>query len=245
MDKKRVLLVDSQLFQSHALHRGVGKYSQSLLKELNKKSDLYAKKILIFNDSGIDKHDFQNIKRIANNFDFEFLALHRADTSSFEQYRSIEKINKETLDLYIKDNLPNYLVDFLILSLFQHDECPTFPSLNVRKCLLLYDLIPLLAPNLYLSDPGAATIYLSRYKVLYEADHFFTISQTVATDLSVNLGIPKEHITPIYGAPINRKLFKPKPLKELVNQKFILLPSGNDPRKNNPRAVLAFEAFNR
>lgn len=245
MAKKRVLLIDAQLFQSHALHRGVGKYSLSILKELSKDSGIYTKKVLIFNDSGIDEYDLKRIKEIANSFNVEFLPLHRAWPSNYKHYKNIVKTNKEVLDSYIKDNFPGYPVDFLILSLFQHAECPTFPSLNVRRCLVVYDLIPLLYPDLYLCDLDAAKTYLSRYKVLNEADHFFTISRAVATDLSVNLGIPKDCITPIYGAPIERKHFNPEPVEELVNEEFILLPSGDDPRKNNARAVLAFEAFNR
>jgi len=244
MTKKRALVIDAQLFQSLALHRGVGKYSLSLLKELNNQGGAYTKRILLFNDAGMDDHDLQNIKKQAPGFSFKILPLHREGSSHLKQYKTIEKANKEILDTYIKANLEHYDVDFLILSLFQQNECPTFPSINARKCLLVYDIIPLLFSDLYLRDPATTKAYLARYIVLNEADHFFTISQTVATDITVNLGVPKDRITPIYGAPMNRKLLNPQPLKELVNKQFILLPSGDDPRKNNIRAVLAFEAFN-
>lgn len=244
MEGKRILLVDSQLFQSFALHRGVGKYSFSLLKELEKKADFYDKKVLIFSNSGIDKKDLSSIKQIAKSFDVEFLHLAKADISHAKNYKAIEHTNKATLDSFIKQNFSGCRIDFLILSLFQQEECPTFPTVQVRKCLLVYDLIPLLFPDLYLSNQDIAHSYLSRFKTLYDADHFYTISRAVANDLSIFLGISKDRITPIYGAPIDRKKIKPVRVKNVGDHKFILLPSGDDPRKNNLKAVLAFEAFN-
>lgn len=244
MKEKRVLLVDSQLFQSTALHRGVGKYSFSLLKELATKTDFYQKKVLIFNNSGIDGKDLSRIKRVAKSFGVEFLPLAKADASHAKNFKAIEYTNKAVLDSFIKQNFSDYRVDFLILSLFQQEECPTFPNVKVRKCLLVYDLIPLLFSNLYLSNQDIAHSYLSRFKVLYDADHFYTISRAVANDLSIFLGIPRDRITPIYGAPIARKKIKQASVRSLRDQRFILLPSGDDPRKNNLNAVLAFEAFN-
>ncbi len=245
MLNKKVLILDAQLFQSFSIHRGVGKYSLSLIKEMNINFSLYDRKILIFNDSGFDDKDKRKIKKIASNFEFVFLPLKRTWPNSVDNYRHIENENKEALDIFIRDNFDGCSIDFIILSLFQHHECPTFPSLNVRKSLIVYDLIPLLFPELYLNDETTKQTYLSRFKVLYEADHFFTISLTVANDLSLSLGIPKDYITPILGAPVKRKKLKEKAFTSLQQQRFILLPSGDDPRKNNLRSILAFEIFNR
>ncbi len=245
MKKRRALVIDGQLFQSYAIHRGMGKYSLSLLNELNKIIKLYDKKIIILNNNGIDPEDYKLVKKATSNFKIEKLDLRTSNPQNYKKYRHIEQKNKQILDSYIDKNLKGYEVDFLILSLFQNSECPTFPHKVSTKHILVFDLIPVQFSELYLHEAYTREVYLSRYKVFYEADHFFAISDTVANDLTVHLGIPIDRITPIYGAQISRKNNTPKPYKSLEGMHYILLPTGDDHRKNNKRAIIAFDKANR
>ncbi len=242
---KKVFIADGQLFQSLAFHRGIGKYSLSLLEELDKVPNEYTSRVLVLNDSGMSESDLELIQLKIPTFSVIKLPLHRAGIRDYRNYSAIEAQNKHVLDNYVTENFNDAEVDFLILSLFQETECPTFPSLASKKSVIVYDLIPLQFPQIYLHSDYVEKTYLSRFKVFYEADHFYTISETVANDLTVHLGIPINCITPILGAQIKRKSIKSKSIKSLEDERYVLLPSGDDHRKNNRRAVLAFNEFNR
>ena len=132
-------------------------------------------------------------------------------------------------------------ISFLILSLFIDQVCSAFPSAG-KKILLFYDLIPLQYSERY----GRLTSYhnyLARFKTIFEADLILTISETVADDVALNLGISKTKIVNIDGAPIDRSSKDAKKPGIALNSKFLLMPSGNDIRKNNTRAVQGFEIY--
>lgn len=242
---RRALVIDGQLFQSLAFHRGIGKYSMGLLEELEKTSNFYDLRTIIFNQNGLHDEDLRSIKKIIPSFEIKFLPLGLAGAGNYLKYSKLEAANKKVLDQYINTELMDHRVDFLILSLFQDAEVSTFPSRCGGKYLIVYDLIPIEFPEYYIHDPYTRKVYLSRFKVLNEADHFFTISRTVANDVAIHLGVPPSRVTPILGAQIKRKRIKTKTVKELEGQQYILMPSGDDPRKNNSRAVMAFEEFNK
>jgi len=244
-DKKRTLVVDAQLFQSYSFHRGIGKYSFSLLEALQDKLSMYDHKILVFNESSkyLNDTDMGAIKDATEGFSYVYLDLELLDDAS--QYGKVRSHNKTIIDTYINDHLTDQSVDYLILSLFQETEVPVFPTVCNNRYLIIYDLIPLQFFDPYLKVEHVASNYLSRFDTLVEADHFFTISGSVASDLSLNLGIPKKNITPIYGAPVERRKIATTAINYLADAEIILLPSGDDYRKNNVSAVEAFDRFNK
>jgi len=244
-NKSRTLILDAQLFQSYTFHRGMGKYSLALIEHLADKLPEYKHKILVFNNiSGyLSDEEMDRIKSAAKGFSFEFLDFKHIGNP--DNYHLIKAHNESVIDAYIAKRLPNEEIDYVILGLFQETELSVFPTKCARKAVVVYDIIPLQLFDPYLVDERLAQNYLLRYGTLLEADHFFPISRSVATELSLHLGIPPSRITPIYGAPAKRRHLKTEEVAGLRNTKVILFPSGEDRRKNNELVVRAFDKFNR
>lgn len=222
----------------------MGKYSLALLGELAERLDNYTHKIIVFNNiSGyLSDDEMRYIRDTAKGFSFEFLGFkHLGDAA---EYKSIRQYNRKVIDEYISHRLPEEEVDYLILSLFQETEVSVFPTVCARKAVIVYDLIPLQLFDSYLGVESVAKNYLSRFDTLLEADHFFPISQSVATELSLHLGVPPSRITPIFGAPAKRLHLEPEEMEQLKESRIILFPSGDDVRKNNEKTIKAFEMFN-
>ena len=118
-----------------------------------------------------------------------------------------------------------------------------FPTFG-RKMLLFYDLIPLQHNERY-SLLNSYNNYLARYKIVFEADLILTISQTVADDVALNLGISQSKIFNINGAPIESTIKASKKPNIRLPDRYILMPSGDEIRKNNIRATQGFEAYRR
>lgn len=243
---KRTLIIDCQSLQSPTLHRGIGKYTVALLHALSSLKKDYDQLVLLFNHTKIDNSDQIELDRVAKKYKKWILPLTKTNYHNHCQYSEFAEENRAIIEREIDNVLSGHEVDFLIMSLFQGEECAVFPGNTKRKMLLMYDLIPLQFPQYYLKDSyGEERPYLSRFKELFKADHFFTISVAVANDLALHLGIPAERITPILGAYIKRKGIipkKPRCIEGVSN--FILMPTGDDFRKNNRRAAIAFDNFN-
>ncbi len=243
MVEKRALLIDGQAFQSSAFHRGIGKYSMSLLGAIGHRLDFYEKKIILLNKSNPLSQEQDEVLRLLAK-GFEIISINYELLQGAGTYERVRDYNMSLINRYIAESLSGYSVDFLILSLFQEQEVPVFPTISSNNYLIMYDLIPLQFFTNYLRVESVSENYLCRFDTLMQTDHFFPISTTVANDLTLHLGIPKNRITPIYGAPIKRKLLKKVAKSDVGKNKFILMPSGDDFRKNNQRAALAFSQFN-
>lgn len=240
--KKDVIIFDCQVFQSTAWDRGMGKYSLNLLAALQN-NDLYKYKktyLLFSNAMNLAPEAEADIKKACPEGEFIFIDLKAPKVQPGEDIRPIQKANKKILDEFIS-TLSESEPDYVILSLLIDQYVSAFPN-NSKNILLFYDLIPLQYSERY-GSMWSYPNYLRRFKTIFEADVILTISQTVADDLVVYTGIDSEKIQNINGAPIDRrglKSTKPK-IKQL--DKFVLMPSGNDLRKNNFRAVQGFEEF--
>lgn len=238
-----IMLIDCQVFQTPAWDRGMGKYSLYLLREMyNTGVVKKGSTKLLFNSRLETSDDVRNaVKEACPGVELAFIDLLVPKVNKIMRQKSH---NEVILSEYI-DNLDTHRkVDFLILSLFLDQACPAYPR-NARKLLVFYDLIPLMYFRRYLGV-GPAENYLGHYKTLLETDIFFTISETVANDLTAFLGISPKKIVNINGASISRKDKNArKPQRDAPKKKFILMPSGGELRKNNYRAVQGFESFNR
>lgn len=249
---KTPIVVDCQIFQTFSWQRGMGKYSMELLRaalrrESNKDRALY---LLFNNKTEINEEVREQLDKIAPKAKLVTLDL-SLPKSPREQYsiQPIRKHNKTVTNKFIeeafsKDELPT----FLILSLYLDEVCSVFPDTTKvgQKVLLYYDSIPYLYHLRYGAFPGFFEhYYLPHTASIFEADKVLTISKTVANDLRLYFGIQKERIFNIDGASIPRpsqKAVKPKNWK-YAKDTFVLMPTGQEIRKNNRRAVEAFKAF--
>lgn len=245
---KKILIIDGQVFQTSAWDRGMGKYSLAMLEEMAKLWDSDQTNYLIFNthyslsDEATRALDIAlpNVKRVFLNLHVPANREHEFDAAAM-----IEKTkkNEEILTEFVASIQPRVNkkeVEYFILSLFLDEVCATFPR-NTINTLLFYDLIPLLFAERYSRNENYP-YYLARIPLIFRADKIFAISQTVADDLSIHLGVAPERIVNIQGAPIKRRSVEAKVVAGLSGP-YILMVSGNDIRKNNTNAVRGFEEY--
>lgn len=240
-----VLVFDGQVFQTSAWDRGMGKYSlwlmSSILKELPQKDAVI---YLVFTKNlELSPEARKVLGGIGNNVIHVYLDLAVPTSSDVTQHIANRLKNEIMLDDFISSIVESgYPTKYIILSLFIDQICEVFPS-KTENILLFYDLIPLFYYKYY-STFHTYDMYLAQFKSLISADKIMTISQTVADELSGFVGIPKHKLCNIDGGPIKRDHIQAtKPVSFTVPDEFLLMPSGNDMRKNNARAVQGFEEY--
>ncbi len=237
------IIFDGQVFQSTAWDRGMGKYSLNLLAALHKEDNFKKRQVHIVFAEGmkLSAEAESAIKELCPAARFDFIELRVPKVVPGEDIRPLQRTNKEILGEYVKSLGVDQQPDFVILSLLIDQYVAAFPS-NVNKILLFYDLIPLQYSDRY-GHMWSYPNYLRRFRTIFEADTILTISQTVADDLAVYTGIDTSIIRNIDGGPIERHHLKSKKPSVGLPAKYILMPSGNDLRKNNFRAIQGFEEF--
>jgi len=239
------LVFDGQVFQSDAWDRGMGKYSLSLLGSISSGSGREVH-IIFTKRLPLDEKVRKAIAHAVPSAKLHHLDLQVPD-SRFPDKADIQSMGEKNgilLDNFLGKYFEDLKIDFVILSLFIDRVCSVFPS-NARKVLLFYDLIPLQYYERY-GKFASYKNYLGRFKTILEADLIWTISQTVADDLVTYVGIDKRKLCNINGAPIKREHQQPvKPTGFEVPKKYLIMPSGDDIRKNNRRAVQGFEEYRR
>lgn len=245
MARNRTLFIDGQVFQSAAWDRGMGKYSLALLRALVNETEYpYQQTYIIFTKNiPLIPEAIKQIKRAAPKAEHLVVDLKVPYDPSLENIPSMQQSNEEILDQVVSSNTGNSSdASYMILALFVDQVCSVYPTVAKERLLLFYDLIPLQYSERY-GLLASYKNYLARFKVLFEADKILTISQTVADDVMLNLGISKAKLFNIDGAPIHRDTHYAHKPKGLTKGKFLLMPSGNDIRKNNVRAVQGFELY--
>jgi len=228
------LIFDVQVLQTPALRRGMGQYVISLITAMAEQTDA---EIVLLYSSLVDNEFTADAKIRLKKFRTVNLPLLSLKNSKDTNKTMIK--NKKVLNSWIKqEGLDGS--NFIIGSIFQADVYSAFPD-EVVKSAIVYDVIPLqlfhqYAPKMRWVD------YLDRFSVLHEADLLFCISKTTASDLQIYANVQSEKIVLVNGGP--GELAKPEKPTKIPEKKFILMPTGNDIRKNNLLAAEAFGQFN-
>src|SRR4051812_35179231 len=132
---KKVLIIDGQIFQTPAWHRGMGKYSMELIASLQKikKEEGWDEISLILSSAIKDEEGaVPEIKSKLAGVKINYLELLPKKYGD----RVVVAHNRKVVDSYI-ENYKDAEVNFLILSLMQSEIYPVFPSeINVSKLLL-------------------------------------------------------------------------------------------------------------
>lgn len=169
--------------------------------------------------------------------------LHKGDNELFAESR---ETNRERIDAAMASLLTKYdKVTYFLPALFSSEVHPVFPTRGTTNVQLFHDVIPFLYYKHYFKDHEglARKDYAQRFSEFYNTDLFVTNSQTTADDLVVYFGVDAERTAPIMGAAADRSQLKPS-RPHGVDEEFVFMPSGDDFRKNNIRAVQAFAALN-
>lgn len=233
----RTLIIDGQLLQTLAWARGMGRYSLCLLKSVHGRFP-YDKVILLLNENlELSEGAAAAIAEALPGISRKSINLRLPKPNKIPE---VHRHNKRVMNEFVRTECKGESVAFLQLGPFQADYYPVFPD-AAQKFMVFYDFIPYQYPKIY--NPTAE--YLYRFNSLFETDHFFAISETVKADLINVLAIDAEKITNLDGGPTldYDTVIKDKKTSFELPEKYILAPSGNDYRKNNVRAVQAFERF--
>lgn len=243
---KDIIIFDGQVFQTDAWHRGMGKYSLSLLQSMINDAAMTGTETYIVINSNLNFSDEANtaLKIFHPHLKQIHLDLNVPKTYELSEYELNRGVNTSVLDDFVNKIVsPSIHVRYVILSLFIDQACIVFPKLT-ENVLIFYDIIPYLYPDYYGGEFPTYELYLARFRTILAADKIMTISQSVADDLVECMGIPAKRIRNINGGSIERSHIKPvKPKFFSVPENFMLMPTGDDIRKNNKRAVEGFEKY--
>lgn len=120
---------------------------------------------------------------------------------------------------------------------------------GVRVIATVYDIIPYVMKDQYLSDKASYQFYMRRVEMLRWADEYLVISGSVKNDMVSYLNFPEEKIHVIYGAA-DPKVYRQIDLTEQETKQFfqkfqiqgpyIMCTGGDDARKNIQRLILAY-----
>ncbi|MGZ5313922.1 MAG: glycosyltransferase family 4 protein [Solirubrobacterales bacterium] len=124
---------------------------------------------------------------------------------------------------------------------------------ETRTVVTLYDLIPLVMRDRYLTDANWGvwgTVWMARLGLIRSADHVLTISRRTADDAIEHLGIPDERIT-VIDSGVSWTLSELAPTEEVARSLldkevkrlrpgFLLYVGGDDPRKNLEGTIQAY-----
>jgi glycosyltransferase involved in cell wall biosynthesis len=119
----------------------------------------------------------------------------------------------------------------------------------LRLVVTLYDLIPQLFPDIYLTDPPMRAWYRTRLNLIRRADRVLAISRATGADAVEQLGIPADRVVVVGAAAADR--FLPPPNREAalealralhpeIEPDFLLYTGGIEPRKNIDRLLAAY-----
>jgi glycosyltransferase involved in cell wall biosynthesis len=126
---------------------------------------------------------------------------------------------------------------------------PRAAQRSMRLVVTLFDLIPLLFPQIYLTDPRTRLWYHTRLELIRRADRVLAISETTAADAVERLRLSPERVT-VVGAGVSQHFKRPASRDEAfdalharrrdIARGFILFTGGIEPRKNIDRLLEAY-----
>jgi len=166
---------------------------------------------------------------------------------------------RQAMDRLVGEN-PDGLDALLILNPFElcpgYDPPASRGSRGPRLSAIVYDFIPFLNPEHYLSDPGNADWFYRRLRAISRYDSLLAISDATRDDAIRLMGVDPDRVRNISGAS-DPSFFVPdrsKPMPFLVRQTlaglritrpFVLTVAGADERKNVRGLISAFSRLPR
>jgi glycosyltransferase involved in cell wall biosynthesis len=120
---------------------------------------------------------------------------------------------------------------------------------GLRLTVTLYDLIPHVFPEIYLTEPAVTAWYGTRLGLIRRADRVLAISEATARDAIERLGLPEERVV-VVGAGVSERFHPPasragaladlRASQPWLEPGFVLYTGGIEPRKNIDRLLEAY-----
>lgn len=244
------IVLDLQGCQSASRLRGIGRYSMALAKAIVRNAgdheiwivlnELFADTIEEIRSEFVDLLPQERIAVFSVPMLTPFQGEHDWKTKAALLVREYA-ISELQPDLVHISSLFEGYVDHSLTSVKTLDS-------DVPTAVTLYDLIPFLNPDRYLTDPGFKEHYFRKIDALKRADVLLAISQYCGEEASRELGISTERITNISSAVSNdfRVMELPEQaLKELyarygLTRPFVMTTGIVEPRKNLEGLIVAY-----
>ena len=236
------IVIDMQGAQSSgSRNRGIGRYTKSLAQEIARHKGEHH---IVLALSGLFPETIEPIRA-----DFEGLI----SQDSIFVWHAPKDVNclirdhdsrRKRVELIREAFLAGLNPDIvLITSLFEGgDDAVTSVGLlgNIPTAVILYDLIPLIYSDIYLSNTEAKQWYLEKLDHIRRSDLILSISESSRQEAIDYLGIPKDSIFNISTAadsqffPQSISLKKEKDIRKKygINHSFVMYTGGIDHRKN-------------
>jgi len=242
------ILIDMQCMQSGSSKGGIGRYSYSLLKAMIANNKSHEISILLNAKLPMPNYD-KLAELIPQNRIYKFYTS--GDTREFfkENYirSELAKLSREYTVALINPDI------LFIMSLFEGLYERTITSLGEifpanKTVVILYDLIPLVEKEKYLTSHIVDKHYMSKIFFLIQSGLLLSISKFSKNEAMNVLKIPDKQIVNISSA-IDEK-FKKIQISELtksklykkygINDKFLMFTGSYDLRKNQENLIRSF-----
>jgi glycosyltransferase involved in cell wall biosynthesis len=191
---KKLILVDAQCFQSGSFNRGIGRYSRMLIVSLAK---IHRNKVFLLYFNNLDlENQLDSIKSVFPK-NVENIYFYQSKVAANRQNVQINEIS-ELMNMEIMKISPDY---FIGLSIMEHPYhiIPLNPKLSPRSVSILYDVIPLQFPDIFLSSPSTRGLYSENLSRLMSYDVIASISLQSIKNLK-HFFPDLTNVYPIFGA---------------------------------------------
>jgi glycosyltransferase involved in cell wall biosynthesis len=246
------VLLDLQGAQASGRFRGVGRYSLSLARAILEQPREHEFWLLLnglLHDSAAELAETL-APLVPRSRIVTFSApgpVQEMDPANLWRTRAAELIREDAI-MTLKPDVVH------LSSLFEgigHDAISSIglSGAGIPTAVTLYDLIPLLSPDPYLSDSRVRDWYLRKLESLRRASMLLAISESAAEEARSALNVPGDKLR-VIGAGV-ASVFRPMPpgpndaalrTRYGLRNEFVLYAGGGDPRKN---LVGLLEAFSR
>lgn len=248
------LVLDLQPCQGSSMNRGIGRYSIALARAIARNAGAHDVQILLsgaFPESAIAlRETFANLVPQAAIHCFATpQPVAEADPASNWRVRAAERIRERYLaglrpDIVHVASLFEGLSDDSVSSVLHGEN-------RFDTAVTLYDLIPLLRKELYLSDPNIAAWYYRKLQSLKNAELLLAISGHARDEAIGVLQLAQESVVNISSAVDD--IFQPRLLapaaradmlaRHGLRRPFIMYTGGIDYRKNIEGLIEAYAAL--
>jgi hypothetical protein len=229
--KKKIIVFDCQSLQGPSFSRGIGRYSRALINSFAKNNPNLGI-VLFFN--GFENQN--KIEEIISEFSIDFsnvkIMLSDYQRSTSSNYQEISHYMTQEIN-----RIDPCLVILLSIFEHQHNVIPLIDSQFKGSAAILYDVIPLQFPEIFLKSSEEKKTYLLNLHRLVSVDVLLSISKTSIKNLSAFCEqTPTTSLisgSGYFDHPANLGL-------KLEERKGVLCVGSNSPHKNIRNTIYAY-----
>lgn len=242
------IVVDMQGLQSlSSKHRGVGRYTRSLIKAIAKiKGD--ENQLVLAANGLFDEAVFPIKNEFSPLIGLNNIHIWQQKLTNVNGYTGKNSWRRQAMEYcreYFLNSLNTDIIWSTNLQEGLHEDIVTSvkkTSSNALVCTTLHDVVPLMAAKTQLTDPFVRKWYYEKLEHAKKSDIIFTDSNAAKLEILKYLNIPNERVF-VIECGYDEDIFHQKKEASQPNEKFILYTGGADEHKNLKRLVLAYCAL--